>query len=245
MSKISPGVLAPPHEIPTPGQWRARGRAGRERVRCTRRGWRPTGGRCCAATTSATSPGRSPAWARSAPRRSSSVPVMDPGQLSYRGRLCGWALARGHARTGRATVISGYLGEGTEFDCAIADFALAYADQNAKDHRCLMDAVANGRVQTVMGLSEANPQPRLTGPLLPRALTAGPGPAGPCGCVPPGRLPDVAGQGPRVERRPRLSGRAGRSRPRPPQPARRRAAPTGVRPPRVPGRPERDRRAAP
>ena len=120
---------------------------------------------------------------------------MDPGQLNYYGRLCGWALARGHARTGRATVISGYLGEGTEFDYAIADFALAYADQNAKDHQCLMDAVADGRVQAVTGLSGANPQPRLTGPLLPRALTAGPGLGGPCGCVPPGRLPDVAGQG--------------------------------------------------
>jgi hypothetical protein len=241
MSKISPGVLAPPHEILTPDEWRARDRARRQRVRCTRRRWRPTGGRCSAATTSATSPGRSSAWARSAPRRSSSVPAMDPVQLNYYGRLCGWALARRHARTARATVISGYLGEGTEFDYAIADFALAYADQNAKDHQCLMDAVANGRVQAMTGLSGANPQPRLTGPLLLRALTAGPGPAGPCGCVPPGRLPDVA----RPKRRARLNSRAGRSRPRPREPARRRAAATGVRPPRVPGRPERDRRAAP
>jgi uncharacterized protein (DUF2252 family) len=80
------------------------------------------------------------------------VPAMDPEQLNYYGRLCGWALARGHARTGRATVISGYLGESKEFDCAIADFALAYADQNAKDYQRLMDAVANERVQAVMGL---------------------------------------------------------------------------------------------
>jgi hypothetical protein len=45
----------------------------------------------------------------------------------------------------------------------------------------------NGRVRAVMELSGANPQPRLTGPLLPRARTAGPGPAGPCGaCLPVG-----------------------------------------------------------
>jgi hypothetical protein len=94
------------------------------------------------------------------------VPAMDPEQLNYYGRLCGWALARGHARTGRATLISGYLGDSKDFDYAIADFALAYADQNAKDYQGLMDAVANGRVQAVMGLLGAMPRPRLTGPLL-------------------------------------------------------------------------------
>ena len=97
------------------------------------------------------------------------VPAMDPGQLNYYGRLCGWALARGHARTGRATVISGYLGEGKEgklFDSAIADFALAYADQNARDYQALVDAVANGRVQALMGLLGALPEPPETGPLL-------------------------------------------------------------------------------
>ncbi len=83
------------------------------------------------------------------------VPAMDPGQLNYYGRLCGWALARGHARTGRATVLSGYLGEGKdgrEFDDAIADFALAYAEQNARDYQALLDAVANGRIQAIMGM---------------------------------------------------------------------------------------------
>jgi uncharacterized protein (DUF2252 family) len=99
------------------------------------------------------------------------VPAMDPGQLNYYGRLCGWALARGHARTGRATVISGYLGEGKEgkvFDNAIADFALAYADQNARDFQALLDAVAAGRVQALMGLLGAPPEPPETGPLLRR-----------------------------------------------------------------------------
>src|SRR5690242_21036820 len=52
---------------------------------------------------------------------------MDPLQLDYYGRLCGWALARAHARTGRAMMISGYLGMSEKFDHAIADFAVVYA----------------------------------------------------------------------------------------------------------------------
>jgi uncharacterized protein (DUF2252 family) len=77
---------------------------------------------------------------------SMSVPLMDPLQLDYYGRLCGWALARAHARTGRATMISGYLGNSEVFDDAIADFAIAYADQNEQDYRRLRDAVSAGRV---------------------------------------------------------------------------------------------------
>jgi uncharacterized protein (DUF2252 family) len=82
---------------------------------------------------------------------SMSVSLMDPDQLSYYGRLCGWALARAHARTGRATVISGYLGGSEDFDHAVADFALAYADQNEKDYRRLLDAVSAARVVATMG----------------------------------------------------------------------------------------------
>jgi uncharacterized protein (DUF2252 family) len=77
---------------------------------------------------------------------SMSVPLMDPLQLDYYGRLCGWALARAHARTGRATMISGYLGSSEAFDRAIADFAVAYADQNEQDYRRLLEAVSAGRV---------------------------------------------------------------------------------------------------
>ena len=82
---------------------------------------------------------------------SMSVSLMDPDQLSYYGRLCGWALARAHARTGRATVISGYLGGSEDFDHAVADFALAYADQNEKDYRRLLDAVSAARVVATVG----------------------------------------------------------------------------------------------
>jgi uncharacterized protein (DUF2252 family) len=78
---------------------------------------------------------------------SMSVPVMDPHQLNYYGRLCGWALARAHARTGRATEISGYLGSSENFDHAIADFAVAYADQNEQDYRRLLEAISAARIQ--------------------------------------------------------------------------------------------------
>ena len=80
-----------------------------------------------------------------------SVPLMDPMQLDYYGRLCGWALARTHARTGRASVISGYLGSSESFDHAIADFALAYAGQNEHDYRRLLQAVSAGRVRATTG----------------------------------------------------------------------------------------------
>jgi len=82
---------------------------------------------------------------------SMSVPLMDPLQLDYYGRLCGWALARAHARTGRATMISGYLGMGEVFDHAIADFAVAYADQNEQDYQRLLHAVSDGRVSAAVG----------------------------------------------------------------------------------------------
>jgi uncharacterized protein (DUF2252 family) len=77
---------------------------------------------------------------------SMSVSLMDPQQLNYYGRLCGWALARAHARTGRASVISGYLGSGEDFDHAIADFAIAYADQNQQDYQRLLDAISSARI---------------------------------------------------------------------------------------------------
>ncbi|HSS87729.1 MAG TPA: DUF2252 domain-containing protein [Streptosporangiaceae bacterium] len=82
---------------------------------------------------------------------SMSVSLMDPDQLAYYGRLCGWALARAHARTGRATVISGYLGGGEDFENAIADFAIAYADQNERDYGRLLQAVSDARVLATVG----------------------------------------------------------------------------------------------
>jgi hypothetical protein len=54
--------------------------------------------------------------------------------------LCGWTLARAHARSGNRIAIAAYLGNSTKFDNAIADFADAYADQNECDHAALADA---------------------------------------------------------------------------------------------------------
>ena len=61
--------------------------------------------------------------------------------------LCGWGLARAHAKGGGAERIAGYLGKSDVFDEAVADFAVSYADQNERDHSALVAAVRNGRVQ--------------------------------------------------------------------------------------------------
>jgi uncharacterized protein (DUF2252 family) len=66
--------------------------------------------------------------------------------LAYAG-LCGWALARAHARSGDAAVLTGYLGTSTAFEDAVADFSVAYADQNERDHAALVAAVRAGRVE--------------------------------------------------------------------------------------------------
>jgi uncharacterized protein (DUF2252 family) len=67
------------------------------------------------------------------------------GMRSY-GELCGWTLARAHARSGDRIAIAAYLGQSAVFDQAIAEFAAAYADQNERDHQALTAAVASGRV---------------------------------------------------------------------------------------------------
>ena len=68
--------------------------------------------------------------------------IMDRGALAYYGALCGWALARTHARTGDACAISGYLGRSTDnVDRAMARFAAAYADQTILDHTALAEAL--------------------------------------------------------------------------------------------------------
>jgi uncharacterized protein (DUF2252 family) len=62
---------------------------------------------------------------------------------------CGWALARAHAKSGDAAMISGYLGSNSRFDKAIARFALAYSDQNERDYQALLKAIREGRIQTL------------------------------------------------------------------------------------------------
>jgi uncharacterized protein (DUF2252 family) len=71
-----------------------------------------------------------------------------PAMINYAG-ICGWVLARAHAKGGDAAMISGYLGKSDTFDEALADFALLYADQNETDYQALVEAVASGRLQAV------------------------------------------------------------------------------------------------
>jgi hypothetical protein len=80
------------------------------------------------------------------------VPAMDAQQLSYYAGLCGWALARAHARTGRAALISGYLGSSDRFDRAIEQFGVAYSEQNELDYQCLLTAIETRRLPAIEGL---------------------------------------------------------------------------------------------
>jgi hypothetical protein len=66
--------------------------------------------------------------------------------------LCGWALARAHARCGQAAAISGYLGRGEVFDDALVAYALAYADQNERDYATFRAAVDAGRLPAEPGV---------------------------------------------------------------------------------------------
>jgi uncharacterized protein (DUF2252 family) len=70
----------------------------------------------------------------------------DAEMLSIYGKACGWALARAHAKAGDPRTISGYLGNGGQFDDAMGQFALAYADQAERDHAALKAAVRAGIV---------------------------------------------------------------------------------------------------
>ena len=64
--------------------------------------------------------------------------------------MCGWALARAHAHSGDAVVLTGYMGKSTAFEDALADFSVAYADQNERDHAALAAAVRKGRIEARM-----------------------------------------------------------------------------------------------
>jgi hypothetical protein len=74
------------------------------------------------------------------------IETMVPRGMLIYGRLCGWTLARAHARSGDRIAIAAYLGASDTFDQAIIEFAAAYADQNEKDHDALVAAVASGRI---------------------------------------------------------------------------------------------------
>jgi uncharacterized protein (DUF2252 family) len=80
------------------------------------------------------------------------VQGMDGSALMDYGRICGALLAKGHARSTGATMLSGYLGKGDIADRAFARFARAYADQTEADHQALLRAVKSGRLPAEHGI---------------------------------------------------------------------------------------------
>ncbi|MGV9869686.1 DUF2252 domain-containing protein [Rhodococcus koreensis] len=79
-------------------------------------------------------------------KMSADIDTMRPQSMQLYAQLCGWTLARAHARSGDRVAISAYLGNSTKFDNALADFADTYADQNEHDHTALAAAVGAGTV---------------------------------------------------------------------------------------------------
>jgi uncharacterized protein (DUF2252 family) len=81
-----------------------------------------------------------------------SLPIegVSASQLQRYAEFCGWTLARTHAKSGDAATISGYLGKGDQFDQAMGEFAIAYADQTERDHAALVEAVKTGRVEALV-----------------------------------------------------------------------------------------------
>jgi uncharacterized protein (DUF2252 family) len=80
------------------------------------------------------------------------IETMVPRGMRMYGQLCGWTLARAHARSGDRIAIASYLGGSDVFDKAITQFAVAYADQNERDFNSLVEAVASGRITAERGL---------------------------------------------------------------------------------------------
>jgi Uncharacterized protein conserved in bacteria (DUF2252) len=75
------------------------------------------------------------------------VERLSPRGLEIYGRMCGWTLARAHARSGDRIAIAAYLGAGDAFDTAIAAFSESYADQSERDHAALVAAIDSGRIE--------------------------------------------------------------------------------------------------
>jgi uncharacterized protein (DUF2252 family) len=83
---------------------------------------------------------------------SAEIESMVPTGMHAYGEICGWTLARAHARSGDRIAISAYLGRGPSFDEAVREFAEAYANQNERDHRLLLDAIRSGRITAESGV---------------------------------------------------------------------------------------------
>ena len=80
------------------------------------------------------------------------VEALTPIGLRFYGGLCGWTLARAHARSGDAVAIAEYLGNSDKFDRSITDFSERYAEQNELDYQAFQQAIQSGRLQAVEGV---------------------------------------------------------------------------------------------
>jgi uncharacterized protein (DUF2252 family) len=83
---------------------------------------------------------------------SAEVETIRPEGMAPYGELCGWTLARAHARSGDPVAVAAYLGGGPSFDVAVHAFAESYADQNERDHQSLVDAIASGQIKAEAGV---------------------------------------------------------------------------------------------
>jgi uncharacterized protein (DUF2252 family) len=80
------------------------------------------------------------------------IESMVPVSLRYYAQLCGWTMARAHARSGDPVAMAAYLGRDDAFDQSVTDFSERYADQNEKDYEHFAEAVRSGRLQAVEGV---------------------------------------------------------------------------------------------
>jgi uncharacterized protein (DUF2252 family) len=80
------------------------------------------------------------------------VELLKPPALAFYARLCGWTLARAHARSGDAIAIAAYLGKSDGFDQSIIDFSERYADQNERDYQAFTEAIRSGRLTATEGV---------------------------------------------------------------------------------------------
>src|SRR5262249_32940585 len=83
---------------------------------------------------------------------SAMIETMTPRVMVFYARMCAWSLARAHARSGDPIAIAAYLGKNETFDRAIAEFSVAYADQNERDYVALVAAAKSGRIKAETGV---------------------------------------------------------------------------------------------
>jgi uncharacterized protein (DUF2252 family) len=83
---------------------------------------------------------------------SATVERLDPAEMGWYAGVCGWTLARAHARSGDAVALATFLGTSDRFDRAMTDFAERYADRNEQDYEAFIGAIRSGRLEAVEGV---------------------------------------------------------------------------------------------